>query len=245
MGYKVIKDGVVLDAVLSPVFVRYHERLKKFVLCKRDVAEGIVSHDEEHVWILPGFIYGGYDSVEIAEISESDAQLIISALDEGKTPIIEEDDQEFDCNDEETVESIEFIRDYVIQTMKAECASRINSGCYVVLSSGIKKRFGCTVEDQMNLMVLKTNLSFYDDLVPYHADGEEFKYYSAEDIVCIFEHVERHVLFHRTYFNSLCTYIRSLNTIADLQTITYGIDIPAECRSDVFTDIASLEKLEG
>ena len=70
-------------------------------------------------------------------------------------------------------------------------------------------------------------------LIPYHADGEECTFYSAEEINTIINESNTFKNYHISYYNSLKTYINTLDTIEAIAAITYGTPIPDEYKSDV------------
>jgi len=69
-------------------------------------------------------------------------------------------------------------------------------------------------------------------LIPYHADGEECMFYSAEEINKIIETATNLKIYQTTYYNSLKTYINALETIEEVAAVEYGIPIPEEYKSD-------------
>jgi hypothetical protein len=73
-----------------------------------------------------------------------------------------------------------------------------------------------------------------EDVTPYHADGEQTKFYSASDIHAIIDMASKHKTYHTTYYNSLKAYINSLSTIEEIAAITYGISIPDEYKTELF-----------
>ena len=70
-------------------------------------------------------------------------------------------------------------------------------------------------------------------MIPYHADGEEVIFYTAEEIQDIIDSANAYKIYNTTYFNALKSYINSLNTIEEIAAIDYGIDIPEEYQTDV------------
>jgi len=72
-----------------------------------------------------------------------------------------------------------------------------------------------------------------ETLIPYHADGELCKMFSAEDINTIINTATAFKTYHITYFNSLKVYINALESMSDVTAITYGVSIPVEYQSDV------------
>ena len=69
--------------------------------------------------------------------------------------------------------------------------------------------------------------------IPYHADGELCKFYSAEDITTIVSTATAFKTFQVSYYNALRAYVESMTNITSIGTVTYGIAIPEEYQSDV------------
>ena len=72
-----------------------------------------------------------------------------------------------------------------------------------------------------------------EQLIPYHADGEQSMFYTAEEIKQIIATANAFKTYHTVYFNSLKSYINSLTTIEEVSAITYGVPIPTEYQTEV------------
>ena len=70
-------------------------------------------------------------------------------------------------------------------------------------------------------------------LIPYHADGQECVFYSAEEINEIVDTANAFKIYHTTYYNALKIYINALETIEEISAIEYGVEIPEEYQTDV------------
>ena len=227
MSYKLLVDGVIVDAVAIPVFVRYNKRLGLFLACDEKDAEGLASHDGETYWHLAGrneFPVNGYQTVVMEEISFEDATAIIEAMDEGKElPELEEPEEVI----EEAISdgSLELVQQKVIQEMSAACNEAICSGTDIVLSDGQSHHFSYTIEDQLNLLSLRADISACGDEFFYHADGEAYRYFSKEDFLTIVDQLNQWRIYHVTYFSNLREYILSLETIRELTAVEYGIEV--------------------
>ena len=127
-------------------------------------------------------------------------------------------------------------REEVIAQMSAACAEAIISGVDVELD-GETFHFSLSIEDQINLMSLQSMVAAGAEAVPYHADGEECRYYTTEDFNKIVQAATAWKLYQESYFNSLRAYIRSMET-QELQTVSYGMDIPEEYRTEVLRQIS-------
>lgn len=104
----------------------------------------------------------------------------------------------------------------------------ISSACKQVIEAGIDfngEHYSLTSEDQMNL----TNLSMMAQtlpMVPYHADGQLCRMYSAEEITSLATNAIRWVTFHTTYHNFLKSYIKSITDLQTLISTHYGSMLP-------------------
>ena len=229
MSYKLLLNGDIVDAVKDPCFVRYDTRLGLFLACKEEEAQGIAAHDGSTYWHLEGrseFGVDGYETVSSVPVDREEAQAIMAALDAGK-PVPEPEPEE------PADGSVELVRENTITQMSAACSAAIIGGVDVTLSDGKTYNVSLALEDQLNLLSLQGMLAAGAEAVPYHADGEECRYYSAADFNAIAEAATYWKLYQESYFNSLRGYIRSMETMAELLNVTYGMSIPEEFRTDV------------
>ena len=89
------------------------------------------------------------------------------------------------------------------------------------------------IEDQIKIQTLANKALNGENMLPWHPDNELCVFYSGEDILKIYNELEKLQTFHTTYFNSLKHYIQSLDNIQDVNDVWYGMDIPAEYQSEV------------
>lgn len=150
-------------------------------------------------------------------IAEAEAFGEVTVTDDGTGPII-------------TQES-------VIDAMREACAAAITSGVDVSLRDGSIHHFSLTLEDQMNLMSLQALMDAGAETVPYHADGEDCRYYSAEDFHTITQAATMWKMYQESYFNSLRGYIQSLKRAEDLEAVRYGMEIPEAFQTDVLRQL--------
>lgn len=126
-----------------------------------------------------------------------------------------------------------------ISEMSVACNDAIVSGVDVVLSDGNTHHFSLSIEDQLNLISLQGMVSSGAEAVPYHADGEECCYYSADDFTAIATAATEWKLYQESYFNSLRAYIQSMETMEELLAVEYGMKVPLEYQTDVLRQIMS------
>ena len=177
-----------------------------------------------------------YRNVQVIQISQGEYETLFEAIETGE-------EIEFDNNDEpqqpevivDPIEevTVDFLKEKKIQEMSAVCNNIIVAGFDTVLSDNETHHFSLTVQDQLNLITLSTMASAGETNIPYHADGELCKMFSAEDINTIINTTTAFKTYHITYFNSLKVYINALESMSDVTAITYGVSIPVEYQSDV------------
>lgn len=235
MSYKLLSDGKIVDAVTAPCYVQYDTRIGLFLACGETQAQGLASHDGNTYWHLDGcaeFGVDGYVTVSAEAISDEEAIAIIAALDAGQS--VPEPEPEPDPDG-----SVELVRENTIAQMSALCSAAITGGVDVALSDGKTYHFSLSLEDQLNLLSLQGMIASGSEAVPYHADGEECRYYSAEDFKSISEAATFWKLYQESYFNSLRGYIRSMETMAELLAVSYGMSIPEDYQTDVLKQLMS------
>lgn len=238
--YKVYKDGELY--CVNNIFLRYQAKHDTLLACDIQDAQYICSPSGEEIWHAQWLnkITDGapqYPTIESAEISEDEYRALLSVSDDGNLSGADVADdpvsEEIPPEDSEAEEQLEFIRQRKIEQMSQSCNDAIVSGVDVVLSDGNTHHFSLTIEDQLNLISLQGMLSSGAEAVPYHADGEECRYYSAEDFTAIATAVTNWKLYQESYFNSLRAYIQSMETMPELLAVEYGMEVPAEYQTVV------------
>ena len=77
--------------------------------------------------------------------------------------------------------------------------------------------------------------------VPYHADGELCRMYTAEEFTALTQAATAHVFYHRTYCNHLNAWIKRAG-LDEIPAIVYGADLPADLAASM---AALIEKAGG
>lgn len=178
-----------------------------------------------------------YTTVKIVVIEKEEYDTLFEAIETGKEIEITDDEQDVQeelppINKDEEV-TIEYIKTIKNAEMSVICNKTITGGFDVILSDGASHHFSLTIQDQLNLITLSSMVSAGETVIPYHADGELCKGYSAEDITTIINAATAFKTFHVTYYNSLRAYIESIDDISEINSIVYGMDIPEEYQSDI------------
>ena len=132
------------------------------------------------------------------------------------------------------VPTVEEVRERKVAEMNAIQQEVIVQGIDVTLTDGTEEHFTLTDHDQTSLMGLQVQVAQGAELIPWHTSNqsEHCKFYSNEDMARITTAAMSYVTWHVTYFRDLRIYIRSLQTKEEVESVVYGMDIPAEYRSE-------------
>lgn len=122
--------------------------------------------------------------------------------------------------------TVEEFKMYYKSLLGNECTKAIYEGCDVTTSLG-KKHFSYTADDQNNIQDLITIIGLSEENVylPYHADGEYCTMFEGTDIVKIFSSLSFNKMYHTTYCNILNRMVESKESINDIKSIFYGMEI--------------------
>ena len=238
--YKAVKDDKIVDAYDQLYFVKYDKKAKMFLRCsKEDNPQGIIQRNGVKIYHVKDWEdipkeAGNYETIVLVEITNKGIyDGIITALNQ---------EQEVSNNTEDTEDArknamdIEFIRSGKIKEMSNECDQIITRGLDLELNT-VKGHFSFTEQNQTYINLLAARANAGDTLLPYHADNEVDTIFSKEDILKLKEAMDKHVMYHRVYLNSLQIYINSIEDVNRLNDITYGVSIPKEFRSEVLKQL--------
>lgn len=237
--YKIIKDNNFIGIASSTNIVRYQQRNHCFVSATEADGEFIECNGQLYHsgWLRPvpnNFPYP-FEQVIIVEITEEEYNIYYSAI-EHNEEIIEQEEEEIEITPTIFIDpieevSVEFMKSSKIAEMSSICRATIEAGFDLDLR-GETRHFSLTMQDQLNLMNLSI-MAQTQELIPYHADGQETTFYAKEEINMIIQAATELKVYNTTYYNALRTYINSLETIEEISAITYGTPIPDEYKTDV------------
>lgn len=132
------------------------------------------------------------------------------------------------------IPTLEEVKESKVVEMNIAQQSIIQRGIEVTLTDGTTEHFTLTEHDQTSLMGLQAQVVQGVELIPWHTSdqSEHCKFYSNADMALITTAAMSCVTWHVTYFRDLRIYIRSLQTKEEVETVVYGMDIPAEYQSE-------------
>lgn len=127
-----------------------------------------------------------------------------------------------------TEEEIDNIRNNKIEELSKQCNQLIVSGSKVELSDESEKEFSYSTDDQANISEMFNAILMGATSYPYHANNEGCEMYSSADIVIIYSTLSSLKTGQITYFNQLKQYVKTLNTVSDIESVTYGQELTGE-----------------
>lgn len=240
MFYKLIKDNNIIGVISPENFRKFQTRPRFILFADEETGQFVEYHDNYYrdYWLraLPENSVS-CTRVEIIRIEETEYNALLEALQTNEEIYIEEEPIEEPIIDlqEETDETIEFVRSAKIEQMSKICEQTIVRGFETVLSDGNNYHFSLTDHDQLKIKALADKAKDGDEPLFWHPDNGLCKFYTPEDILTIYEGMERMQLIHTTYYNSLKYYIKSLSSIEEIAAVQYGMDIPKEYQSEVWS----------
>lgn len=132
------------------------------------------------------------------------------------------------------VPTLEEVQEQKVTEINNAQQTIIAQGIDVTLTDGTVEHFTLTDHDQTSLMGLQAQVAQGAEQIPWHTSdqSEHCKFYSNADMALITTAAMSYVTWHVTYFRDLRIYIRSLQTKEEVESVVYGMDIPAEYRSE-------------
>lgn len=240
MNYYKLINGETFVGIASQLDFREYQKKHNILLaCEEETAQYVQSEEGLYHanWMKPVITDRfPYTTIEMISIDEKEYNTLREAIEAGKDIVVEPDNPvEDDPIPTDPIEEItvEYMRNAKIIEMNNTCNKVITNGFDTVLSDGEPHHFSLTTQDQLNLITLSTLVERGETAIPYHADGELCKFYSAEDIGVIITMATSFKTYHVSYFNALRAYIESLDTIESIRALTYGTPIPEEYQSEV------------
>lgn len=233
--YKIINNNEFIGVVTSRDFIKYSPRANCF-LCADEVRGEYINLNAvlyRSTWMAPIVHAEPYVSAIITEITEEEYNTIREAINNNEEILIEDDTEEEIpvIIPEDPDITLEFVRQTKLSQMSKTCRQTIENGFDLILRGEIA-HFSLTTQDQLNLMNLSI-MAQTENLIPYHADGEECVFYSADEINQIISAANTFKNYQLAYNNALKVYINDLDTIEAIAAIEYGTPIPDEYKSDV------------
>lgn len=238
MFCKILNNNSVLDVIESPTYIYYLNGIVP-QKCSRGRASAVYSSDYEKIWHIEG--WGKHPSFanelcRFVEITQEEYEMLKEALEKEQAPTASVENPN-DIVIESDKITLQTMRDYKVNKMREFCSAAIIDGVTVTFPNGEKEHFDLEIEDQINLFSLQELIGQGIKTVPYHATGKGCRLYTAEEAKLILASVTEHRIWHTTYFNSLKNYILNLDSIATINELYYGVEIPEEYQTEALKSL--------
>lgn len=123
---------------------------------------------------------------------------------------------------------VEVAREAKIEELSVACNNAINAGTQVQLSDGSTESFTYGLVDQSNVSEMFNAVLLGATQYPYHANDNDCRMYSAQDIVAIYATLSAFKTGQTTYHNQLKRYTKNLTTQEEINAVTYGQELIGE-----------------
>lgn len=128
----------------------------------------------------------------------------------------------------EQPDPVETVRKAKIEELSVACNTTINAGTQVQLSDGSTESFTYGLVDQSNVSEMFNAVLLGATEYPYHANDDDCRMYSAQDIVTIYATLSAFKTGQTTYHNQLKRYTKALTAQEEIQAVTYGQELTGE-----------------
>lgn len=216
--YKIIYNNLVIDVIKEPKYFRYLTKSGRTVITDKTSAHCVMGSDSKTLYLLQGVNRPegkDWKEVKLVPISKSEFNTL--------TDLIK--NEQSICADKN---ELNLVRTEKIQELSTACRNSILNGVSVLFKDQKYHTFELTVEDQLNLMMIDSEIRNGAKEILYHEKNKVCQIYDAEDIQHLLNTVNKHKTYHTTYFNILKCYIYSLHDINIIKNIQYGMTLPDE-----------------
>lgn len=226
MFYKIVYNHVIIDVIAEPRWVIWLSKRKQFMFTDKSTANGIVASDCSEVYHIA-------NKKDFQNRTETSKTVSVVEIGEAEYNSIRSQIIDKIISEQGNIVSIAQLKADKINEMSRQCQENITQGFDIVLSDGVQHHFSLQLTDQLKISKLNDKAVLGENFLPYHADNEPCKIYTAEDIRIINSQMEYIIEYQTTYFNSLKMYINNMTDKDDIINLQYGDEIPQNFQSDV------------
>lgn len=122
----------------------------------------------------------------------------------------------------------ETVKEAKIEELSVACNNAIDAGTQVQLSDGSTESFTYGLVDQSNVSEMFNAVLLGATEYPYHANDDDCRMYSAQDIVAIYATLSAFKTGQTTYHNQLKRYTKALTSQEEIEVVTYGQELTGE-----------------
>ena len=220
--YKIILNDKIVDVVKHPKFIKFLSN-GCIAITDKSSANGIVGSDDKTLYSFC-YVYGRSEPVaSIVEIDVNEFNRLNSLL----------NSNEIVYADESALTKAKHAK---LNTLSEICKNKITEGFSLDFKTS-KQSFKLTIEDQLNLIQIESQIAAGDTCFVYHATNQPCRVYSKKDMLKIVKAFRNHILYHTTYYNAAKQYINSLSDIEKINRFEYGMDVSATVNDSMLKQI--------
>lgn len=234
-----IEKNIIIKAIKDDDIICMEKSLNGYIAVKRPFSSidyAICVDNALYIIADKNYEDSGYPKVQLDQISLDEFNELLDLLNSQNNTANERLEIPTVIRDTVILDTAKTLK---INQLKADCNEAITNGIDINYNGTMTKHFDLTVEDQLNLTTLRYQIiTETENTFAYHSKNDAFEYYSKEEIVNIIKAVDKHILYHTAYFNSIKRYIESLSTVSEVNAVKYGDDFPDMFKSSVLLAIS-------
>lgn len=142
--------------------------------------------------------------------------------------VIEADTEAWEAWKAEQPDPIKTIKEAKLKELSNACNEAINAGTKVQLSEETIESFTYGLVDQSNISEMFNAMLLGATEYPYHANDDNCRMYSAQDIMTIYATLSTYKTGQTTYHNQLKQYVKTLTTQEEIEAVVYGQELTGE-----------------
>ena len=125
----------------------------------------------------------------------------------------------------------------------AKTCDLMSENCRSTIEAGIDfngEHYSLTSQDQTNILCWR-GVASSGSAVPYHADGEHCRMYTAEEFIGLSSAAIAHITHNTTYCNLLMRWIETLTNVEEIYEVAYGqTELPEEYYEEYVTVMTAI-----
>lgn len=226
--YKIIEDGTVIGAISSDNFI-FRNKFGMYYHTSEEYGELIEYNGAFYrtTWMAPiRYEAPAFTSVILAAISEDEYKAFVKAREVDEEITAEEFfEEEVEEVVEETTDPIlestlDYLRAAKIRELSHKCNKAVEDGFDVDFLDHIE-HFSLTTQDQLNLLSAELLLNQGALTIMYHADGEPYEDYDAEEMRIIIDTANKHKQQILTHYRTLKLEVENAQSVEEISAIEW------------------------
>lgn len=132
-----------------------------------------------------------------------------------------------------------------VDEVRAQCLEMISQACNQTIVAGVDvefetgvEHFNLSNEDQNNIDNLFRIVYLGGTRFPYQADGGECRVYAVSEIAQIYVAAQTLITTQTAYHNALKKYVNSMETVEEINGVSYGMELPEPYLTDLTANLA-------